>query len=89
MAAAALPDRLYVDPVGLSQTQRQLVAVDLHLHGVAHGGQLHHGHLRAGDHAHIQKMLAQSALAAHPADNGTFADLQFSQCHMSVSLSQG
>ena len=60
MAAAALPDGL---------------DLDLHLHRVAHGGQLHHRHLRAGDHAHIQKMLAQRALTAHPADDGAFADL--------------
>ncbi len=82
VAAAALPDRLNVDLISLRQTQGQLVAVYLHLHGVAHGGQLHHRHLRAGDHAHIQKMLAQRPLTAYPADHGAFAGFQFSQCHM-------
>ena len=75
MAAAALPDGLDLDLIGLRQAQGQLVAVYLHLHRVAHGGQLYHRHLRAGDHAHIQKMLAQRALTAHPADDGAFADL--------------
>ena len=75
MAAAALPDGLDLDLIGLRQAQGQLVAVYLHLHRVAHRGQLHHRHLRAGDHAHIQKMLAQCALAAHLTDHGAFADL--------------
>ena len=75
MAAAALSDGLDLDLIGLRQTQGQFVAMYLHLHRVAHGGQLHHRYLRAGDHAHIQKMLAQRTLAAHLADHGAFTDL--------------
>ena len=66
---------LDVDLIGLRQTQRQLVAMDLHLHGVSHGGQLYHRYLCAGDHAHIQKVLPQRTLAAHPANHGAFACL--------------
>ena len=56
--------------------------MDLYLHGVSHGGQLYHRYLCAGDHAHIQKVLPQRTLAAHPANHGAFACLQFSQRHM-------
>ena len=75
MAAAALPDRLDVDLIGLRQTKRQLVAMDLHLHGVSHGGQLYHRYLCTGDHAHIQKVLPQRTLTAHPANHGAFTCL--------------
>ena len=75
MAAAALPDRLDVDLIGLRQTQRQLVAMDLHLHGVSHGGQLYHRYLCTGDHAHIQKVLPQRTLTVHPANHGAFTCL--------------
>ena len=49
--------------------------MDLHLHGVSHGGQLYHRYLCTGDHAHIQKVLPQRTLTAHPADHGAFACL--------------
>ena len=51
-AAGSDPDLL-----GIRDTQRQLIAVDLQLHGVTQRGQFDHGHLRAGDHTHIEEVL--------------------------------
>ena len=75
VTAAALSDGRNVDLLGLGQPQRQLVAVDLHLHGVPHGGQLDHRYLCARDDPHVQKVLAQGALAAYLPDHGAFSDL--------------
>ncbi len=57
------------------QAKRKLIAVEHQLHRVAHWRVFHHGHLGAGDDAHIQKMLAQRALTADLGDDGGFADL--------------
>ena len=46
------------------EAQRQLIAVNAKLHRVAHRRELHQLHPRAGDDAHIEKMLPQRALAA-------------------------
>ncbi len=46
----------------------------LQLHRVAHRGKIDQRDLLAGDQPHIQKMLPQSAFAAHGSDHGTFAD---------------
>ena len=59
------------------QPERQLIAMDAQLHGVAHGCQLHQRDLRARGQPHIQKMLAQCAAAANRIHHGAFADLQF------------
>ena len=59
------------------QAQGQFIAVDLQLHGVAHGCKLHQRDLLAGDQPHVQKMLPQGSRPAHCVNNGTFADLQF------------
>ena len=82
MTAAAARDRLDLDLLRLGKTERQFIAVDLQLHGVAHRRELDERDLRAGDHAHVEKMLAQCADAAHAADDGTFAGGQFLQGHM-------
>ena len=73
------PDRRDVDLCGVRQPQRQLIAVDPQLHGVAHGREFHQCHLCAGDQAHVQKMLAQGALSAHHRDPGGLASLQLRQ----------
>ena len=39
------------------------------------GGQLYHRYLCTGDHAHIQKVLPQRTLTAHPANHGAFTCL--------------
>ena len=64
----------------------QLVPMDLELHGIPHGGQLHHGDLRAGDHAHVQKMLPQGPFPAHGADHGGFAHQKLVQRHAIASF---
>ena len=62
-------DGLDLDLAGVGHADGQLVAVDLQLHGVPHGSQLHHRDLRPGDHAHVQKMLPQGPFPAHAADH--------------------
>ena len=47
-----------------SRRSVQLVAMDAHLHGVAHGRVLHHGDVDLRDDAHVQEVLAQRSLAA-------------------------
>ena len=69
--------RFHRDLRRIIQAQRQLIAMDLQLHGVAHGCKLHQRDLLAGDQAHIQKMLAERTRSAHRADHCAFADLQF------------
>ena len=59
---------------GVVHAQRQLIAVDAKLHRVAHGRVFDERDERAGDDAHIKKMLAQRALAADGADDGRLAD---------------
>ena len=68
------------------QAQRQLIAAQLHLHGVAHRGHLAQRHLGAGGQAHVQQVVAQLACAAHRADHSVLADLQFCQCHIRPNL---
>ena len=78
VAAGAVLDGLHGDLLRLGQAKGQLIAVDLQLHGVAHGGQLDHRHLRPGHHSHIQKMLAQGTVAPPLPDHGAFSYAQFS-----------
>ena len=78
VAAGAVLDGIYGDLLRLGQAEGQLIAVDLQLHGVAHGGQLDHRHLRPGHHSHIQKVLAQGTVAPHLPDHGAFSNAQFS-----------
>ncbi len=64
-----LVDRLYADPFGVGNAQRQLIPVYAKLHRVAHGGELDDRELRARYDAHIEKMLAERLLSAdreHP-----------------------
>ena len=75
---------LNADVLGVGQAQRQLIPAQAQLHGVAHGRKLDHGHLHAGDEAHIQKMLPQRAFAADACHAGGLARLQFVQLHVSL-----
>ena len=61
------------------QAQGKFVPVDPKLHGVSHGRQLDHRHFRAGDHAHVQEVLAQGAFAADGFNDGAPAGFQFIQ----------
>ena len=78
-------DRLYGDLLRVRQTKGQLIAVDAQLHGVAHGGQLDQAQLRAGEHAHIQKMLPQGAFSAHGEDAGALPGFQITNGHTASS----
>ena len=60
-----VPDIFNLDFLCVRQTQGQLIAVNPKLHGISHGGQLHHGHLALGNQSHIQKMLPQLSLSAY------------------------
>ena len=79
----------HLDPGGVVQAQRQLVAMYAHFDRIAHRGVLDHGHVRLGDQAHIQKMLAQRSVAADALDRGGLADGQLFQCRQSSVSSQG
>ena len=74
MLVGAFPDRRHFNFTGVCKAQSQLVAMDLQLHGIAHGGKFHHGCFGSGDDAHIQKMLTKSTFSANPCNHGAFAD---------------
>ena len=59
--------------------------MDAQLHRVAHRGKFDQRDLLTGDQPHIQKMLPQSAFAAHGPDHGGLADVQIFQRHMECS----
>ena len=63
------------------QAEGQFISVDPQLHGIAHGGQLDHGHFRAGDDTHVQKVLAEGSFAADFLDDGGPAGFQFVEFH--------
>ena len=70
-----------LDLLRVRQPEGQLISVDAQLHGVAHGGVFNEGDLRAGDHAHVQKVLAQGTLPTHRRDHRGGTQLQIFQCH--------
>ncbi len=76
---------LHADLLTVREPQRQLVAVHAQLHGVAHRRELHRRDLRAGDHAHIQKMLPQRAFPAHGEDPCALAGSQIFDRHRVTS----
>ena len=61
-------DRRDFDLFRVIQPQGQFVAVYAQLHGVAKRRVFHQRDLHAGNHAHIEKMLAKRAFAAHSFD---------------------
>ena len=63
------------------QAEGQFISVDPQLHGIAHGGQLDHGHFRTGDDAHVQEVLAEGAFAADFFNDGGPAGFQFVEFH--------
>lgn len=62
-----------------SGAQGQLIAVDAEFDGVAHRGELDERNLRAGNDAHIQKMLSECAFAAYGMNDGTLTGLRESR----------
>ena len=79
MLIRPLPNGSDGDLIRVRQPEGQLLAVDLQLDGVPQGGEFYHGHFRAGDHAHVQKMLAERALSAHRRDDGALYFLDLSR----------
>ena len=73
-AQAGLRDGLHADVLRVVHAQGERVAAQQQLHGVAHRGVFDQRDLRAGDYAHIQKVLAQRALAADLRDDGGLTD---------------
>ena len=57
-----------------------------HLNGVAHRCEFHHGDVRLRNESHIQKMLAQRALAADGADDGALAGRKGIEGHIESLL---
>ena len=70
-----VPHILYFNFLRICQAQRQFIAVNPQLHRIAHGRIFHHRHVALRNQSHIQKVLPQRTLAAHPADHGAFACL--------------
>ena len=74
-----LLQRRNADFFRICKTQSKFIPMDLKLHRIPHRSQLDHRDLCAGDHAHIQKMLTQSAFSADLFDTGGLAGFQFIQ----------
>ena len=68
--------RLDQGEAGVIEAQRQLVAAQLNLDGVAHRGNLAHAHPDAGRKPHVEQMAAQLAVAAHRLDDRALPRLQ-------------
>ena len=69
-------NRYDTDLLRIRQTNRQFISMKPQFHGVTHGGQFHNGNFRAGNHTHIQKMLAQRTVSANLCDHRRFTDCQ-------------
>ena len=60
----------------------ELVAAQANLHGVAHGGVLHHGHFGAGRQPHIKNVLMQRhVVRRNRRDDRVLTDLQLVELH--------
>ncbi len=76
-----LAARLHIDFRGIVQTQSQLVSLHQKLHRVAHRSILDHGHLSAGNHSHVQKMLSQGSFTTHLQNCCRLSYAEFLKCH--------
>ena len=72
------------NPLRIIYTQGQLIAVDAEFDGVAHRGELDERNLRAGNDAHIQKMLSECAFAAYGMNDGTLTGFKRIQSHRMI-----
>ena len=66
-----------LDPRRVGEAERELVTVDRQFHRVAHGRKLDDIYPRAGNDAHVEKMLAQRPRAAHGNDDRRLPGGQF------------
>ena len=85
--AVRLVDVLHFDFRRVVQPQRQLIAAQLDLDGVAHRCDLAQGDLGAGGQAHVQQVVAQLTLAADGTQYSILPDFQIRQCHIYNPLS--
>ena len=85
--AVRLVNVLHFDFRRVVQPQRQLIAAQLDLDGVAHRRDLAQGDLGAGGQAHVQQVVAQLALAADGTQYSILPDFQIRQCHIYNPLS--
>ena len=69
------------DVRGIRQTEAQLIAVDAQFHRVPHRRVTDQLEARAGQDAHIEEMLPESAFAAYTGDDRGLSDFQFVQSH--------
>ena len=65
-------------------SERQVISMDHQLHGISHRRVFHYFDHCPGDHAHIKKMLPQSAFTAHFGHYGALADLHVFDCHYAL-----
>ena len=72
-------ERLDLDALRVVDAQRELVAVNRELHGVAHGRVFLERDDRAGDEAHVQEMLPERALSPNGPDLCRVAELEGAQ----------
>ena len=73
--------RFHFDLVRVVKPERQLISVETDLDRIAHRRVLHNFDIGAGNDAHIQEMLAQSAAPADCQHTCGLAFFYFLQCH--------
>ena len=75
-----------LDPRGGVTAKRELIAAQTDLHGVAHGGVLHHRNLGTGRKAHIEDMLAERrVIRRHRRDHRVLANFKLIEFHLPAS----
>lgn len=75
-------DARELDAARVRAPQRELIASQPDLHGVAHGGELHHGDLGTGRKPHIQNVLAQRRVVRfNRRDDRVLTDLKLIESH--------
>ena len=72
-------ERLDLDALRVVDAQRELVAVDRELHGVAHGRVFLERDDRAGDDAHVEEVLPKRAFSPNGPDLCRIAELEGAQ----------
>ena len=72
-------ERLDLDALRVVDAQRELVAMDRELHGVAHGRIFLERDDRPGDDAHVEEVLPERALSPNGLDPCRIAELEGAQ----------
>ena len=71
----------HLDLLCIIDPQSQVIPMDAQLHRVTHRCIFDHFHDRSGNHPHIQKMLAQSALSSDFRHNTGLSDIHIFDRH--------